>query len=51
MHIKLATKSTKYAEQYFNKLIDSHIIMCLALPNKDYLTQWKITVLRKWPYP
>ncbi len=48
---ELATKAAKYPEQYFNKLIDGHVIVCHALPNENCLTWWKIALTKEMVIP
>ncbi len=38
---ELITKAAKYPDRYFNKLIDGHVIVCHAHPNKNCLTHGK----------
>ncbi len=44
---ELAKKAVKYPEQYFNNLIDGHVIVCHTLPNENCLTQCKIALTKE----
>ncbi len=46
MGTEFATKAAKYPDQYFDKYIQSHIIMFHSLPKKDHLTQRKISLTK-----
>ncbi len=48
---ELATKTAKYPDRYFNKLIDGRVIVCHALPNENRLTQWKIALTKEMVLP
>ncbi len=44
---ELATKTAKYPNLYFSNLIDDGVIVCHALPNEDFLMQWKILLTKE----